>query len=304
MALSGSWLEHTLDGRPASHAALARPFVHWFLLHRARRRASSRRHTVSSETRIRHEVRSALALMTWLDEQACRVEDLDQDLIDRRLDERPGRGALIRSFLIWTAARKLTPRLNAPRHVQQEPDDLLPEDERWRLLKRCLTDETLPRDVRAAGGLLLLFGLTTARSRHLTDEDLEERGSDTYLRLGRHPLPLPPQPAVLLHGLAERPMAKTMIPHSRTGPRLPFPGRLSDQPIRRDTLTAKLAHHGIGARPARNAALAGLANEPPAAIIAGFLGMHPNTAVRWSRFVGSDWTDYIKARPEDAGIKE
>ncbi|MET8054155.1 hypothetical protein ABZU75_41935 [Streptosporangium sp. NPDC005286] len=37
-----AWLDQLLADRPAQHAALIRPFVHWFLLKRARRRAAHR----------------------------------------------------------------------------------------------------------------------------------------------------------------------------------------------------------------------------------------------------------------------
>jgi hypothetical protein len=70
---------------------------------------------------------------------------------------------------------------------------LLEEEARQDLLHQCLTDETMPTDVRAAGALTLLFGLSGERLRHLTADQLERRGTDTYLTIGKHPLILPPR---------------------------------------------------------------------------------------------------------------
>jgi hypothetical protein len=37
-----AWLEHHLAGKPAAHARLVRPFLHWSLLRRTRNRAAKR----------------------------------------------------------------------------------------------------------------------------------------------------------------------------------------------------------------------------------------------------------------------
>jgi hypothetical protein len=57
-----------------------------------------------------------------------------------------------------------------------------------------------------------------------------------------------------------------------------------------------LNRHGITVRPARNGALAALASDLPAAILADLLGLHVNTAVRWVTYARRDWTDYLALR--------
>jgi hypothetical protein len=44
-----------------------------------------------------------------------------------------------------------------------------------------------------------------------------------------------------------------------------------------------------------------LAADLPAAVLADLLGMHINTAVRWVKYVGPDWADYIAARAIEQG---
>ncbi len=297
-----SWLEHHLAGKPAGHANLVRPFLHWFLLRRARSRASARRYPVSAGRDLRRRVLVALELLTWLDEKGIMLEELRQDDLDRWLDEEDTqRRNRIRYFLTWTTDRGLTRQLTVPLIPRQQPADLLGDDERWQLLHRCLTDEALPADVRAAGALILLFGLQAQRIRHLTADHVVLRDDDTYLAAGRHPILLPPRLGALMRELATRPSARLMISHGPRAPRWLFPGRVPGQPIDNHSLTNRLNRDGISARPARNGALAALAADLPAAILADLLGMHVHTAVRWVTYARRDWTDYLAARAADSG---
>jgi hypothetical protein len=85
-----------------------------------------------------------------------------------------------------------------------------------------------------------------------------------------------------------------------------FPGRVPGQPIANHALTTRLARHGIQVRTARNGALAALATDLPAPILADLLGMHINTAVRRVTYARRDWTDYLAARAaeRDKPIRE
>ena len=44
-----AWLEQQLASSPAWHANLLRPFVHWHMLRRARRRSGQRRYPASTQ---------------------------------------------------------------------------------------------------------------------------------------------------------------------------------------------------------------------------------------------------------------
>ncbi len=295
-----SWLEHHLAGKPAGHASLIRPFLHWFLLRRARSRAAVRRFPASAGRDLRRRILVALDLLAWLDEQELTLGELRQDDVDRWLEAGGSQTRnLIRYFLKWTAERGLTRKLTVPLIPRQEPAGLLGDDERWQLLQRCLTDEAMPVDVRAAGALTLLFGLPSERIRNLTADQLTQNEQHTCLAAGRHPILLPPRLAGLLQRLATRPQERLMISHHQRGPRRLFPGRVPGQPIANHALTTRLNRHGISVRPARNGALAALAADLPAAILADLLGMHVHTAVRWVTYARRDWADYLAARAED-----
>jgi hypothetical protein len=67
-------------------------------------------------------------------------------------------------------------------------------------------------------------------------------------------------------------------------------------------LTTRLSRHDINVRIARNGALAALAADLPA-VLADLLGMHINTAIRWVRYAGRDWADYLPARAAEQDKK-
>jgi len=192
-------------------------------------------------------------------------------------------GHLVRYFLKWTHQRGLSRKLVVPTIPRQQPAKLLDDDERWRLLQRCLTDTALPVDVRAAGALTLLFGLPTERIRHLTADQLSRQGKHTYLTAGRRPALLPPRLASLLQNLATKPepQRRLSVHADRRAAQWLFPGLVPGQPIANHALTTRLSRHDINVRISRNGALAALAADLPAAVLADLLGMHINTAVRW-----------------------
>ncbi|MFI8850189.1 hypothetical protein ACIGW3_08350 [Streptomyces sp. NPDC053499] len=181
------WLEHELAGKPAAHANLARPFLHWFLHRRARQRAATRRHPAPADRHLRRRVRVALDFLAWTDQRRLALEDLAQEHIDDWVAGAISqRRYLIRYFLKWTMSRRLTRELTVPSIPRQEPQNLLDEDDRWPLLQRCLTDDALPTDVRAAGAITLLFGPSTERLCHLTPEHLRFGDQHAHLVLARH----------------------------------------------------------------------------------------------------------------------
>jgi hypothetical protein len=145
-----------------------------------------------------------------------------------------------------------------------------------------------------------LFGLSSERIRHLTADQIIQDGHHTYLAAGRHPILLPPRLAGLLRRLtSEPPAAQPTVAQERRGPRRLFPGRVPGQPISSPALSHRLNRHGIPARAARNTALMALAADLPAAVLADLLGMHINTAVRWTTYARRDWAEYLAARAAD-----
>lgn len=294
-----SWLDKALADRPTEHGHRIRPFVHWFLLRRARRQAAIRRRPAVAHTYLRTRISAALELLAWLDEHDLPLERLDQTTLDLWLADGNTATYAIRYFLRWTATQGITQQLTVPLLPRQEPAQSLDQDQRWQLLRRCLNDEAVALDIRAAGALLLLFGLPLVRIRHLTVDQLDLRDSDSYLNAGPHPLLLPPRLAALLHRLADTHHSRSRFAPQPTGRRWLFPGLNPGRPLSEERLRTKLREYGIGARPARNAALIGLAADLPAQVLADLLDLHPTTAVRWTARARRDWITYLAARTAD-----
>jgi len=294
------WLEHELADKPAAHANLARPFLHWFLLRRARQRAATRRHPASADRDLRRRVSVALEFLAWMDQHGLALADLAQEHIDDWITGAVSqRRYLIRYFLKWTTSRRLTRELTVPTIPRQEPQDLLDEDDRWPLLQRCLTDDALPTDVRAAGAITLLFGPSTERLCHLTPEHLTFGDKHAHLVLGRHPVLLPPRLAEILRQLSEQPQPRPQLSRSHPGPQWLFPGMVPGRLTSTHAMTQKLGRHGIPVRTARNAALAALAADLPSPILADLTGIHRHTAIRWVSYARRDWAEYLAARADD-----
>ncbi len=295
-----AWLERILAERPEQHARLIRPFTHWQLLRRARRRAAARRYPAHSGPQLRGRIRAALNLLDWLDSQGLALAELDQSRLDQWLATGAGRRHEARYFLGWTAKRGLTKPLTVPTTPRPDSVRLLSEDVRWKQLHRCLTDAHIPLDARAAGALVLMYGLPLSRIRCLTVDRLHTGDTWTTLLAGRKPVALPPRLAHLLHTLAETPPAVTSeLNRTRPATRWLFPGLAPGQPISANGLQRKLGKHGISIRVSRSTALVSLAADLPAPVLADLLGMHPGTAVRWARLAQRDWTDYLAARAAD-----
>ncbi|WP_329159899.1 hypothetical protein OHB49_11165 [Streptomyces sp. NBC_01717] len=291
------WLETLLADQPSHHGQLLRPFTTWVLLRRARRQAGERLHSTSAAQRIRRRVRLVLGFLVWLDARHLTLAQLDQDQLDTWLDANRSHYD-IKQFLDWAAQRGLA----VPHTIVTPPAataaPILAEEERWQQLRQCLSDTTLPLEVRVAGSLILLYGIPGERLRHLSTDDI--RGSTagtTFLQLGRARLWIPPRLAELIHQLVRAPRQRSTLtrPLGNQASWL-FPGVLPGQPLSRKAFNSQLVRRGIHTRPARTAALIALAGELPAPVLAALLDVHIHTALKWAHHAQRDWSSYLAAR--------
>lgn len=291
-----AWLDNTLAGRPEAHRRLIRPFAHWSVLRRARRRAATRTHPAIASNHMRTQITIALEFLAWLDTHHLNLDTLDQTALERWLVEGNSRSYTIRYFLRWAEARGLVRDVTVPTLRRSQPAAMLDEDTRWQLLRRCLHDDALALDTRAAAALILLFGLTITRVRYLTTDHIVQQDDRTFLHTGKHPLLLPPKLAGVLKQLSTTHQGRSRYRPAPTTPRWLFPGQTPGQPMTHAGFAPKLKQLGIHARTARNAALIALATELPPAVLADLLGLHHVTAVRWADLARRDWHAYLATR--------
>ncbi|MEO3925826.1 hypothetical protein ABGB07_18440 [Micromonosporaceae bacterium B7E4] len=294
----GPWLDDVLVGRPSDHVGLVRPFANWYVLRRARRRARTRPFTAGSSAVARSLIRNALTFLAWLADRGQTLDTIVQTDIDQRLCAGSADRHEIRYFLLWAADHGLCAGLTVPRRPVGAGGSILDEDDRWRQLKRCLDDQALPQDVRAAGALVSLFGLTLSAITRFTVDHLVRQDKGVRLIIDKSPVILPPRLADLLIGLAGTARSSSAVGRAVPGTDWLFPGRAPGRHITANYLNTKLIAAGIQVRPTRNAALFALAEDLPAAVLADLLGMHVNTAERWAKLAHRDWADYLQARTE------
>ena len=91
----------------------------------------------------------------------------------------------------------------------------------------------------------------------------------------------------------------SVLGRTRAGARWLFHGNAPGRPLSVSALRQRLLKEGIRSRAARNTALFTLVSDLPAPIVADVLGIHIETAVRWSKYAKCDWLDYLAARGDD-----
>lgn len=300
-----AWLDGLLADQPPHHGRLVRPFTLWVLLRRARRKADHRLHATSAAQRIRRRVRQALHLLDWLDAHHLELATLDQDRLDTWLSANRSHYEA-KQFLDWAAQRGLT----SPHTIATPPaaaaSPVLTEEDRWRQLRRCLTDAALPLEVRVAGSLVLLYGVSGEHQRQMTTDEIDGSVPDkTFLRIGPSRLWIPPRLAELLLQLVQMPRQRSVLTrHLADQPSWLFPGVLPGHPLSRKAFNDQLVRQGIQTRPARTAALIALAAELPAPVLADLLGVHVHTALKWAHHAQRDWSSYLVARTADLNKDE
>src|SRR6185312_11770728 len=125
--------------------------MRWRVLRRAHRRAEQRPFTPAAAHAIRSQVRAALRFLRWLDAQQITLEMLTQPILEQWLTQDGGPAAdESRDFLTWAQARGLACELTVPIPTPREALIALEEEERWEHLRRALTDDDLPLDLRTA----------------------------------------------------------------------------------------------------------------------------------------------------------
>ena len=103
--------------------------------------------------------------------------------------------------------------------------------------------------------------------------------------------------AVLLHAQREHGTSTALLTHTDADqPRWLFPGGLPGRPARDALYRALRTHLPIHLHGARSAALAALATDLPAAVLANLLDLNINTANAWAVYAQYDWTTYLAAR--------
>jgi len=302
---AGQWLAGLLESLDTpEHRRLVRAFATWQVMRRLRQKSQARPRHRTRTAGARNSISEAVRFLAWLGGRGtaprqCRQADIDEWLTTASASASES----TRDFLSW-AARHGHCRAFAFPARQRHAGTAISGSQRWEHATRLLRDDTIEPADRAAGCLVLLYGQNVTRIAALTVSQVTRHGDEVHIRLGKHDIPVPPALGTILLTLITdgKPYTGTGTPAQ--GKWL-FPGLLPGQPITPERLSARLNAIGIPVRAARRAALTSLAAQVPAAVLADTLGIHPTTAVNWTRDARSDWNRYAaelaRTRNHDRG---
>ncbi|MEV0259412.1 hypothetical protein AB0H82_34810 [Streptomyces sp. NPDC050732] len=297
-------LEHWVNGElprlPAHQATIVRPFAEWQVVRDARRRAARGRYTSGAASGDIKDIQAAIQLLNWLDAHGRELTALNQADLDLWLTEHPTRHVAVASFLRWAIARRLSVPLELPKRGRPFAVHFQTEDEYQRQLRRCLTDEALPREVRIIAALVRLYALPLSKVLELTIDRFHRDDTGAYLTLDRHPVLLPPALARLIEEQIAQPRTTTrrrraLDEHNR----YLLPGKLPGQPRSPKAASMLLQRHGLPVLNARNTAMLEAVTTLPPIVIADLFGLHPDTVNNWAKYAGDSWSDYLAAHTRD-----
>lgn len=280
------WLaEHLASVSDPEHARLLQRFVAWHQLRRLHTAATAGPLSVSSTNHARQEIKQAAAFQTWLtglggDLIGCRQSDLDAWFAERFASRRPSR-----AFLLWCINSGQLPRLHMP--TRSTPSTApLSQHPRITMLRRALTEQELPLQLRVVACLLLLYAQPVARIVRLSTQDVTDDADGLTLRLGSPPSPVPtPLDQMIREHLQQ---IRSRAPANRWL----FPGRRADQPVHPTTPLDQLRAAGIPAGQTRITTLRHLVQQTPPPVIAQTLSYHHTSTARVANQAGSTWAQY------------
>ncbi|MFB9831559.1 hypothetical protein [Actinoallomurus acaciae] len=240
-------------------------------------------------------------LLIWLRRQNRQLADLRQNDVEEWLSLNTGRRRfLIDGFLKWANSHGLVPSMTVAHPPRVEPAHFIDEDDRWREFRRCLEDDHMPLTTRVAGALIFLYGIPPSRMVTLRREHIEQEGTEAFLVVGDGRLPLPPKLAGLVIELRDAAHNPSVLGRACTDGGWLFHGQAPGRPLSVSALRRRLNEAGIrNKRAVRNTALMALVTDLPVPIVADLLGIHIETAARWSKYAKREWIDYLTARAED-----
>jgi hypothetical protein len=290
LARTERWLTGLLaDLADPTHRRLLAAYATWRVIRRLRRRAE---HTTTGRTytaTARNNIKAAAAFLTWTAAHKSTLDQITQRDVDTYLTTGPGAWQ-VRDFLTWTADTNHSTRLHVPPPARTHGTATHPAT--WQAtIHRLPHDHTLDPGDRIAGTLLVLFGQQLTRIAALTTDQVTATATTIHIRLGHDTVPLPEPLSPPLREL----ISGSRVHHSIGSPATTdwlFPGHHPGRPITASRLGERLRALGIDARAHRRTALTHLGAHLPAAVLADLTGLHPTTAVHWTRDAAADWTTY------------
>lgn len=290
LAAFENWLPGKLDkiADPAARRHID-AFARWHLLRQLRDRAKREAIPAGAFLNAKQSTTVAIGFLDWLAGRGRQLETVTQADLDAWYASGPSTRSHVSRFLSWARDQHLT-RVDQPRQ-QHASGPIMSEGERLSEINRLLHDHELPATPRLIALLVLLLGQPLSRIVRLPRDSVIIIDGRTSLRLGRHPIELPPEVADVVHDhLAQINDHRNEAGHPAQ--RWLFPGLQPGQPLHLFSAAGMVKRTGLSARAARNSAWRQMVQQAPAAILADGLGAERGTATHYARAAGADYAGY------------
>lgn len=271
--------------------AILTRYATWHLLRHLRNAAAKSPLDPYRQQTARHQARVAATFLTWLDNHQHTLETCTQALLDSRLASTNYSDTVAtRTFLTWAIRARVAPRLTLPPPPRGKTFTIS-QAQRLQVLRRLLSDDTMPTADRVIGTLILLYAQSLQRILALRTSDITTTRDDVTLTLPGGNVPVPaPFDALLRAHLAER--AHQLPPAANPDSDYLFPGRLAGLAIQPNGVRQRLQNLGIPNAPGRCRALRELVLQAPPALIAPLLGFNTANAEKIAAEAGNTWQHY------------
>lgn len=287
-----AWIEDFFAKHPSPDLRTLQAYTNWNILRRARARAAKGTLTDNAVGNIRNHLRMLGEFLAWLHEHETTLDRARQAQIDEFLSTHLDATRHLPQFLSWTHSTGRSRLLTSPTYRSQQTSPQNAGSEHWHTVERLLHDESIRADTRICALFVLLYGQQVTSISRMTRDAVTVATENVTVRFAADPIVLPPGVDTLLR---EHLQALKSDHEQRDGPWL-FPGRNPARPIDHGGLGMRLKRAGVAPLAARTTAMMQLAAELPAAVLAGFLGIHPQTAVVWNRIAANSWNSYPALR--------
>jgi len=244
--------------------------------------------------RAKQRLTVAAAFLAWLAGRGHQLGECTQYDLDSWFAAGPSTRQHALTFLSWARRQRILRGIELPViHTEAGAPPSAPAV--WlAAIRRPLLDDALALDDRIAGCLVVLYGQQASRIAALRVTEVSCTDAAIRLKPGADWLDVPEPVATLLrHHLRNR---RTMTTAANPASPWPFPGQLAGEQRSYRRLIVILSRLGIPARASRLAAWRQLVRRAPPAVLAGALGVSPDTATRHTLLAGADWATYASRR--------
>lgn len=293
------WVDRIVPTLPAQHQPVIRAYAEWHLVRRARLRVARRPFRPSADASNRQRIRCAITFLSWLADEGASIGTLGQHHVDTYFDTCPSKSRALGTFLTWMQARRLITGIEVPRRKESLPQRFQDHDDHAEQLRRCLTDDELPLEIRIVGALVRLYATPVARIVELTCDRFHRDDTHAYLVIEQNAVVLPPSLAALIEELIRVRGSGGRVASGSGLPAWMFPGIPPSRPRNTTALHKDLKKYGLPTLAARNSAMIANIVDLEPVVVSDLFGIAPQTAHRWAQYAQTSWATYLAARSAD-----